>query len=250
MPTFATRRPASNLPARKRKRVSYKEGAGGKDDQNDGDHDGKDDGDDAGAGPSKKKQKKKKEFGEFSSPPQLKVYPKFEAKPVALTLNANFAIPRIRTKDGQVIVTKLTAGALGVCRRVVSLPRPLHDPFADHSIVLWDPTVDDTEAAQKEAEEKARLKREADAEAAKGPHKSLASMLGLDKKVDPNSIKVAVVIDPRLSKVLRPHQVEGVKFLYKACIGGIAEGAQGCIMADEMGLGAFYSVIFFDPQAQ
>ena len=42
--------------------------------------------------------------------------------------------------------------------------------------------------------------------------KSIAEMLGIDttnkKKKHPN---VPVVIDPRLSKILRPHQVEGVK---------------------------------------
>jgi DNA repair and recombination RAD54-like protein len=43
------------------------------------------------------------------------------------------------------------------------------------------------------------------------PHKSLKDLLGegRDKKTKVN--KVPVVIDPRLTKVLRPHQVEGVK---------------------------------------
>ena len=63
-------------------------------------------------------------------------------------------------------------------------------------------------------------------------------MLGIDttnkKKKHPN---VPVVIDPRLSKILRPHQVEGVKFLYKCTTGQVVPKAFGCIMADEMGLG-------------
>ncbi len=58
----------------------------------------------------------------------------------------------------------------------------------------------------------------------------------------PNSVPkgrqiVDVVLDPRLSKLLRPHQREGVKFLYE-CVMGIRDyDGQGCILADDMGLG-------------
>jgi DNA repair and recombination RAD54-like protein len=51
------------------------------------------------------------------------------------------------------------------------------------------------------------------------------------------TFEVEVVIDPILAKVLRPHQKEGVKFLYECTTGRKSEGAFGCIMADEMGLG-------------
>lgn len=47
---------------------------------------------------------------------------------------------------------------------------------------------------------------------------------------------VDVVIDPLLSKHLREHQREGVKFLYECVMGMRCEG-EGAIMADEMGLG-------------
>jgi DNA repair and recombination RAD54-like protein len=53
------------------------------------------------------------------------------------------------------------------------------------------------------------------------PHKSLKDLLGEGKdkkKVD----KVPVVIDPRLTKVLRPHQVEGVKV--PACLPFLCAG--------------------------
>lgn len=49
--------------------------------------------------------------------------------------------------------------------------------------------------------------------------------------------EVHVVVDPHLSKILRPHQREGVKFLYDCVTGNKIEGSHGCIMADEMGLG-------------
>ncbi|KJE93973.1 DNA repair protein RAD54 [Capsaspora owczarzaki ATCC 30864] len=55
--------------------------------------------------------------------------------------------------------------------------------------------------------------------------------------LDPKTKEVHVVVDPMLTKVLRLHQREGVKFLYDAVMGDIVEGYQGCIMADEMGLG-------------
>jgi len=43
-------------------------------------------------------------------------------------------------------------------------------------------------------------------------HKSLAEMLGISKRGEVvEQKKVAVVIDPKLTKVLRPHQIEGVK---------------------------------------
>jgi DNA repair and recombination protein RAD54B len=48
---------------------------------------------------------------------------------------------------------------------------------------------------------------------------------------------VDVVLDPRLSKHLRPHQREGVKFLYECVMGLRDYDGQGCILADDMGLG-------------
>ena len=47
---------------------------------------------------------------------------------------------------------------------------------------------------------------------------------------------VDVVIDPLLSKHLRDHQREGVKFLYE-CVMGMRGSGDGAILADEMGLG-------------
>ena len=48
---------------------------------------------------------------------------------------------------------------------------------------------------------------------------------------------VHVVVDPVLSSILRPHQREGVKFLYDCVTGTQIPDSFGCIMADEMGLG-------------
>ncbi|XP_069477466.1 DNA repair and recombination protein RAD54B isoform X2 [Ambystoma mexicanum] len=48
---------------------------------------------------------------------------------------------------------------------------------------------------------------------------------------------VAVVVDPYLTVHLRPHQREGVVFLYECVMGMRVEGKFGAILADEMGLG-------------
>lgn len=48
---------------------------------------------------------------------------------------------------------------------------------------------------------------------------------------------VHVVVDPVLGNVLRPHQREGVKFMYDCVTGRKSPEYFGCIMADEMGLG-------------
>ncbi|KZT19708.1 hypothetical protein NEOLEDRAFT_936097 [Neolentinus lepideus HHB14362 ss-1] len=48
---------------------------------------------------------------------------------------------------------------------------------------------------------------------------------------------VPVVIDPILVRRLRPHQREGVKFMYECVMGLRKHEGQGCILADEMGLG-------------
>ncbi|XP_050539262.1 DNA repair and recombination protein RAD54-like isoform X1 [Daktulosphaira vitifoliae] len=92
--------------------------------------------------------------------------------------------------------------ALGVRRDGVR--RPLHDPSIPDALILYTP-----------------------------PQISANELL----KIDKDKIKVHVVVDPTLSKILRPHQREGVKFMYECVTGVRIEGAYGCIMADEMGLG-------------
>lgn len=109
--------------------------------------------------------------------------------------------------------------------------KPLHDPSGEFAIVLYDPTVDEKQETQpietlKQAKDIVPLM-----------HRSLADILGIKKEVVGDRPKVPVVIDPKLAKVLRPHQVEGVKFLYRCTTGLLDENARGCIMADEMGLG-------------
>ncbi|XP_054724428.1 DNA repair and recombination protein RAD54-like [Uloborus diversus] len=55
--------------------------------------------------------------------------------------------------------------------------------------------------------------------------------------VSATKVDVHVVVDPLLCKILRPHQREGVKFMWDCITGKQIENSYGCIMADEMGLG-------------
>ncbi|XP_065830835.1 DNA repair and recombination protein RAD54-like [Oscarella lobularis] len=93
---------------------------------------------------------------------------------------------------------------LGMRRQCSAVRRALHDPFADNALVLYSPP-------DQSAHEKMTAKKD--------------------------ELKVHVVVDPVLSAVLRPHQREGVKFLYDCVTGSKIEESYGCIMADEMGLG-------------
>ncbi|XVE93354.1 hypothetical protein REPUB_Repub01dG0184700 [Reevesia pubescens] len=53
----------------------------------------------------------------------------------------------------------------------------------------------------------------------------------------PNNL-VPIVVDPLLVRFLRPHQREGVQFMFE-CVSGLYSAANinGCILADDMGLG-------------
>ncbi|XP_010784100.1 DNA repair and recombination protein RAD54-like [Notothenia coriiceps] len=92
--------------------------------------------------------------------------------------------------------------ALGLKRAGVR--KALHDPFAEDALVLYEP-----------------------------PILSAHDLI----KADKDKIQIHVVVDPVLGKVLRPHQREGVKFLWECVTGRRIPGSYGCIMADEMGLG-------------
>lgn len=62
-------------------------------------------------------------------------------------------------------------------------------------------------------------------------------------RCDKTKIKVHVVVDPNLSDKLRPHQREGVKFMYDSVTGVLIPDMFGCIMADGMGLGKTFQCI-------
>jgi DNA repair and recombination RAD54-like protein len=244
-PSLATPAGGRQQPQRKRKRVSYK-GAGGDDDDDD---------------ELAKKKRKKDGFGDDAPPPDNTVhFPVFKPKPFGDHSARRFSIPEIKDKNGLVVPTVQTNISLGIRPAANIIPRPLHDPMEDHAIVLYDPTIDDRETDEEKRErekEEAKVKAEEEASVKNqglyNPHKSLKLLLGNGGDKKKKKDKVPVVIDPRLSKVLRPHQVEGVKvrfssgcmlrladqaqFLFRCTSGMIVDNQYGCIMADEMGLG-------------
>lgn len=194
------------LPPRKRKRVSYKENGDDEDDDSD----------------SGRKKKRTKSYGDVAYDSDggvvpVKKFPVFKATPLEHTAKRRFSVPVMLNKSGEVVPTVMSRASLGIRPPIRVIPRPLHDPMADHAIVLYDPTVDDRETDEERREREARETKAAALTAAAAgfagmanPHKSLKELLG--ETVDQTKErKVPVVIDPRLSKVLRPHQIEGVK---------------------------------------
>jgi DNA repair and recombination RAD54-like protein len=82
-------------------------------------------------------------------------------------------------------------------------PMPLHDPKLPNAVVLFTPPEYDEEF----------------------------------KRTHKDEILVHVVVDPVLGRVLRPHQIEGVQFMFDCLTGRKIENYFGCILADDMGLG-------------
>lgn len=203
---------------RKRKVVDYKGmGGGGSAGDDDDDHD-------AESEPARKKPKKNiqklvegiKGVDENGrSLIAVKKYAVFKPKEVKSTLKSTFKIPTMKDKKtGEIVETRMTAPSLGMRIKFEIPPRPLFDPMQDQAIVLYDPTIQDRQT-EKEME-KIRLEQlkydEALQEEKDSQHKSLARILGLDRKDKLKVVeKVPVVVDPKLGKILRPHQIEGVK---------------------------------------
>lgn len=211
-PGSATRTVATDRPARKRRKVDY---AG---------NDGSTDGDKPWTNTDRLALANR----------DANKFPAFEVKDKAVVFRKAFSVPLVN-KDSTSYNPNRPPPTLGLRQGAVFAAKPLHDPSGDFAIVLYDPTVDDKPAEAPAPE----AKKAAEETKLDEPlvHKSLAEILGIKKKVDKDHPRVPVVIDPKLAKVLRPHQVEGVKFMYRCVTGMIDEKANGCIMADEMGLG-------------
>lgn len=135
-------------------------------------------------------------------------WPTYKVKNKDETFRQKFSIP-LKNKLDATQYEFRTAPPLGMRLGAVFVARPLHDPSGEFSIVLYDPTVDDVKTVSSVEPEAAK---ELTKPVVDEPivHKSLANILGIKKNLKEHP-RVPVVIDPRLAKVLRPHQVEGVK---------------------------------------
>lgn len=141
-------------------------------------------------------------------------FPVFQVKDKETVFRKRFAVPLVN-KDAGSYNPFRPSPTLGMRKGAIFLAKPLHDPSGEFAIVLYDPTIDDKPPAKpltnddsERNEEERTEKPELDVPIM---HRSLADILGLKKQVDNEHPKIPVVIDPRLAKVLRPHQVEGVK---------------------------------------
>lgn len=215
-PGTASPTPAADRPTRKKRKVDYKNADGGVDS-------------DAPYTNADRLALANRDANRF---------PVFQAKAKDQVFRKAFSIPLIN-KDTTSYNPNRPPPTLGLRQGAVFAPRPLHDPSGEFAIVLHDPTIDDkpkplVQLSRDDSTGGAETAQSLDAPLV---HKSLAEILGIKKKVEGERPRVPVVIDPRLAKVLRPHQVEGVKFMYRCVTGMIDELANGCIMADEMGLG-------------
>lgn len=192
-------------PQRKRKRVTYKET--------------QEDDDSASSDSGSKSSKKRKLPEDTGSLPGGNQFPVYKPKPFnELFGPRRYTIPVMTNQNGELVKTIQSNPSLGIRPQARLIPRPLHDPMEDHAIVLYDPTIDTRETDEERRErEKEELRAQAEKEAKEktaglyNPHKSLKELLGSGKEKMSHRSKVPVVIDPRLCKVLRPHQVEGVK---------------------------------------
>jgi len=190
-PGTSTPTRASEKPARKRRKISY------------ADADGEVDGEDKAYCNDDRLALATRDANKF---------PVFKPKDKDAAFRQRFAVPLVNKNVGEYNAFR-PPPLLGLRQGAVFIAKPLHDPSGEFAIVLYDPTVDDRPSVvesgeKKDEEEKPKLDVPI-------MHKSLADILGLKKQVVGERPKVPVVIDPRLAKVLRPHQIEGVR----VCIG-------------------------------
>ncbi|KAI5285454.1 DNA-dependent ATPase protein rad54, partial [Ascosphaera aggregata] len=213
-PGSATYTATSRRPARKRCRIDYSGADGSVDD-------------------SDYRKPWTKEERQVLAERDMNKWGVFKVKDKDTVFRQKFSIP-LKDKTSQVFDPRRPAPILGMRNGTSFVIKPLHDPCDEFAIVLYDPTVDDQPRGKPENGGKPQENLpKLDAPLV---HKSLADILGIKKKVEGRP-RVPVVIDPKLAKILRPHQVEGVRFLYRCTTGLIDPRANGCIMADEMGLG-------------
>ncbi|KAG0203509.1 DNA-dependent ATPase protein rad54 [Mortierella sp. GBA30] len=183
----------------------------------------------------------------ISSKPLLTSKPAQPTEKSLMTLGKRFKIPAFTDPSKAPPPSRNGAFTLGVKRRPPVEARSAHDYTMEGSIILYDPAWAQLDEAQREEEKLLKASQEGVAvdedtipqfiipKKEKAKSKSIAEMLGITKQKE--LPKVHVVVDPVLGRILRPHQVEGVKFMYKCTTGMIEPNAFGCIMADEMGLG-------------
>lgn len=141
-------------------------------------------------------------------------FPVFKPRNKDDAFRQKFAVPMVKKATEEYNAFR-PAPLLGMRQGATFVARPLHDPTGEFAIVLYDPTIHDKPVVAAK-EDGAQNGEDGEKPKLDVPimHKSLADILGLKKQVGAERKQVPVVIDPRLARVLRPHQVAGVKVGY------------------------------------
>lgn len=118
-----------------------------------------------------------------------------------------------------------------------------------------DQLADDTKHAQKEEQERIKRLDKKNDRLSQFIESQRASQEESEEATDPNEVVLdidskkneKIVVHPEITKHLKPHQVEGVKFMYDCCYGSVDNLAKhpgsGCILAHCMGLGKTLQLI-------
>ncbi|KAK9452204.1 SNF2 family N-terminal domain-containing protein [Limtongia smithiae] len=167
----------------------------------------------------------------------------------ALVEQAIFRIGSMEAKaDGRLSShDALSARSFYGSQRPVSLKRINADDFYDDDIQVINVTAPVTSAFKspfmKDPRIMAALERKlGEPVPCHDPGKAGALVMPDPKETNGRKL-VSVVVDPHLSNCLRPHQREGVTFLYE-CVMGLKDiQGNGALLADEMGLGKTLTTI-------
>lgn len=115
---------------------------------------------------------------------------------------------------------------------------PAEDEYTHEELVLWTPPPVDAPAGAVVGEAETSTAGAADAD---GAEVSRAAASAPTAPVAPSATTISV--DGFLCRWLREHQREGVQFLFDCCMGLRDYEGEGCILADDMGLGERSSLV-------
>lgn len=109
-------------------------------------------------------------------------------------------------------------------------------------MLRMDQLANETRAAQKSESERIRRLEKKHVMLSKAIKNKLGNLKKGDLILDyMESTKTFIKVDDDIVKQLKPHQIDGVKFMYDSCYGGIdhskKNSGSGCILAHCMGLG-------------
>ena len=122
-------------------------------------------------------------------------------------------------------------------------------------LLRHDQLADDTKLAQREESDRIKRLDKKNERLTQFMESQRQSQAQSQDDIDPNEVVLdvdtkkdkKVVVHPEITKHLKPHQVEGIKFMYDCCYGSVDNlekyPGSGCILAHCMGLGKTLQLI-------